>query len=79
MSLKVDELIGDVCSLADYELDDFKLQFYDKFPPDNENNAEIAFLNDEYDTLQEEYEIACDKIEDLKAELEKFKEKHNES
>ena len=79
MSLKVDELIGDVCSLADYELDDFKLQFYDKFPPDNENNAEISFLDNKYNTLQTEYEEACDKIEDLKAELEKLKEKQNEN
>ena len=77
MSLKVDELICEVCGLMDYELDDFKLQFYDKFPPDNENNAEIAFSGNEYITLQTEYEIACDKIEDLKAELEKHKEKND--
>lgn len=75
MSLKVDELISEVCALPKYELNDFRELFYNKFPPDSDNNAEIAFLNDEYDTLQEEFESACDEIEELKEELKKYKEK----
>lgn len=73
MSLKVDELICEVCALTDYELDDFKLQFYDKFSL--QDSREISFLDNEYNKLQVEYEAACDKIEKLKAELEKYKEK----